>query len=110
MNSVVNSDELRDAYNVCLPKLSEYGTEMGQNEDLFKAYDSIKNNETEFNKLSTAQKKIIDNALIGFKLSGFDLAQDKKQRFNDIQQQLSQLTTKYEENVLDASQASTSPC
>jgi len=41
MNSVVNSDELRDAYNACLPKLSEYGTEMGQNEDLFKAFDSI---------------------------------------------------------------------
>jgi len=105
MNSVVNSDELRDAYNACLPKLSEYGTEMGQNEDLFKAFDSIKNDKTEFNKLSTAQKKVIDNALIGFKLSGFDLSDDKKQRFKDIQQQLSQLTTKYEENVLDATQA-----
>ena len=105
MNSVVNSDELRDAYNACLPKLSEYGTEMGQNEKLFHAYDSIKKDHTEFEKLSTAQKKIIDNALIGFKLSGFDLSEEKKQRFKDIQQQLSQLTTKFEENVLDATQA-----
>ncbi len=105
MNSVVNSDELRDAYNACLPKLSEYGTEMGQNENLFKAYDSIKKDQTEFNKLSTAQKKIIENALLDFKLSGFDLHDDKKKRFKDIQQQLSKLTTKYEENVLDATRA-----
>ncbi len=105
MNSVVNSDALRDAYNTCLPKLSDYGTEMGQNEDLFKAYDSIKNDSTQFETLSTAQKKIIDNALLDFKLSGFDLPKDKKQRFKDIQQQLSQLTTKFEENVLDATRA-----
>jgi len=105
MNSVVNSDELRDAYNACLPKLSNYATEMGQNEDLFHAYNNLKNNSTEFNKLSTAQKKIIDNALLDFKLSGFDLDDDKKKRFKEIQQQLSTLTTKFEENVLDATHA-----
>ncbi len=105
MNSVVNSDELREAYNACLPKLSEYGTEMGQNEDLFHAYDSIKNNTSEFNKLSAAQQKIIENALLDFKLSGFDLDDDKKIRFKEIAQRLSTLTTRFEENVLDATQA-----
>ncbi len=105
MNSVVNSDALRDAYNACLPKLSDYATEMGQNEDLFNAYNSLKNNSAEFNKLSTAQKKIIDNTLRDFKLSGFDLNNKKKKRFKEIQQQLSQLTTKFEENVLDATHA-----
>lgn len=105
MNSVVNSDELRDAYNACLPKLSDYATEMGQNEDLFNAYNSLKNNSAEFNKLSIAQKKIIDNTLRDFKLSGFDLDDEKKKRFKEIQQQLSQLTTKFEENVMDATHA-----
>ena len=104
MNSVVNSDELRDAYNNCLPKLSEYGTEMGQNVELYKAYQAIKDS-AEFKKLDEAQKKIINNALRDFHLSGIDLPEEKKKRFRDIKQQLSKLTSKYEENVLDATQA-----
>ncbi|MDH5395712.1 MAG: oligopeptidase A, partial [Gammaproteobacteria bacterium] len=65
MNSVVNSDELRDAYNNCLPLLSEYSTEMGQNVELYEAYQSIKDS-AEFIKLDSAQKKIIENALRDF--------------------------------------------
>ncbi len=105
MNSVVNSDALRAAYNACLPKLSDYATEMGQNEQLFHAFNAIKQNSAVFAKLDQAQKKIIDNTLLDFKLSGFDLPADKKVRFKEIQQQLSKLTTKFEENVLDATQA-----
>lgn len=104
MNSVVNSDELRDAYNNCLPLLSEYSTEMGQNVELYIAYQSIKDS-ADFKKLDTAQKKIIDNALRDFHLSGIDLPEEKKKRFREIRQQLSKLTSKYEENVLDATQA-----
>ena len=105
MNSVVNSDALREAYNTCLPKISEYATEMGQNEELFHAFDTIKNNLAVFESLTPAQQKVIENALLDFKLSGFDLPADKKQRYKDIQQQLSKLTTRFEENVLDATQA-----
>lgn len=105
MNSVVNSDALREAYNECLPKLSDYATEMGQNEKLFNAFNAIKQNKSLFDKLDQARKKIIDNTLLDFKLSGFDLPTDKKARFKEIQQQLSKLTTKFEENVLDATQA-----
>jgi oligopeptidase A len=105
MNSVVNSDALREAYNTCLPKISEYATEMGQNEELFHAFDAIKNNAAVFSSLTPAQQKVIENALLDFKLSGFDLPADKKQRYKDIQQQLSKLTTRFEENVLDATQA-----
>ena len=104
MNSVVNSDALRDAYNNCLPLLSEYSTEMGQNVELYEAYQAIKDS-PEFEKLDTAQKKIIDNALRDFHLSGIDLPVEKKKRFREIRQQLSKLTSKYEENVLDATQA-----
>ena len=104
MNSVVNSDELRDAYNNCLPLLSEYSTEMGQNVELYEAYQAIKDS-PEFVTLDEAQKKIINNALRDFHLSGIDLPVEKKKRFREIRQQLSKLTSKYEENVLDATQA-----
>jgi oligopeptidase A len=101
---VVNSDELRDAYNACLPKLSAYSTEMGQNEALFKAYRYIADSD-EFATLDTAQQKIIRNALRDFKLSGIDLDNEKKQRYKDISQELSALASNYEENLLDATNA-----
>ncbi|WP_333876638.1 oligopeptidase A [Methylobacter sp.] len=104
MNSVVNSDELRDAYNACLPKLSAYSTEMGQNEALFKAYQFIAESD-EFATLDIAQQKIIRNALRDFKLSGIDLDNEKKQRYKEISQELSALASNYEENVLDSTNA-----
>ncbi len=104
MNSVVNSDELREAYNQCLPKLSEYSTELGQNEKLYQAYQSIAD-DASFSNLEVAQQKIINNALRDFHLSGVDLNKNKKQRFKEIKQQLSKLKTQFEENILDATHA-----
>jgi len=104
MNSVVNTDELRDVYNACLPKLSEYSTEMGQNKDLFNAYQYIANS-SEFNNLDIAQQKIINNALRDFSLSGIDLSAKKQQRYKEISKELSSLSSKYEENLLDATNA-----
>jgi len=101
MNSVLNSDALREAYNACLPKLSEYATEIGQNRQLFAAFEAVAKDTT----LSVAQQKAIDNALRDFRLSGVDLPEDKKQRYMAIQQELSSLTAKFSENVLDATQA-----
>ena len=105
MNSVVNSDALRAAYNACLPKLSDYATELGQNEALYRAYQAIKNDTAQYAQLSKAQQTIIDHALRDFHLSGVDLPVNKKARYKTIVQQLSQLTTKYEENLLDATHA-----
>ena len=104
LHSVADSDDLRKAYNACLPKLSDYATEFGQNKDLFKAYQSIMDSE-DFKELSQAQQKIIDNALRDFRLSGIDLSEKDQQRYREIQQQLSKLQTKFEENLLDATQA-----
>ena len=104
MNSVANSEELREAYNKCLPKLSDYGTEMGQNKRLYEAYKAIAENEG-YSSLDTAQKKTIQNALRDFHLSGVDLTDEKKQRFKEITQRLSELSAKFEENILDATQA-----
>ena len=104
MNSVVNSDGLREAYNKCLPKLSEYSTELGQNEKLYQAYKKIAD-AASFATLDTAQQKIINNALRDFHLSGVALEENKKQRFKEIKQQLSKLKTQFEENILDATHA-----
>ena len=104
MNSVVNSEALRDAYNECLPILSEYGTEMGQHEGLYRAYRQIADGE-EYQRLDTAQKKVIDNALRDFRLSGIELDQIARDRYKAIQQELSKLTSQYSDNVMDATHA-----
>ncbi len=104
MNSVVNTDELRDAYNACLPKLSEYSTEMGQNKALFKAYQYIESN-TAFKSLDKAQQKIVQNSLRDFHLSGINLSEHEQLRYKQISQELSRLSSKYEENLLDATSA-----
>ncbi|TXL13843.1 oligopeptidase A [Methylococcaceae bacterium HT4] len=104
MNSVVNNDELRDAYNACLPKLSAYSTEMGQHQGLFNAYLAIADSH-DYVQLEPAQQKVIQNALRGFRLSGVDLDQQKKARYKEISLELSQLSSKYEENLLDATNA-----
>jgi len=101
MNSVVNSDELRASYNACLGKLSNYGTEMGQNAELFKAYQSIAKGD-EYHRLDRAQKKIIDNSIRDFRLSGIDLNDDQKARYKALMEELSTLTSKFEEHILDA--------
>jgi oligopeptidase A len=101
MNSVVNNDELRQAYNAVLPKLSDYATEVGQNNRLCDAYKQV----ADAPGLNRAQRKLLENALLDFHLSGVDLEADKKQRFKEISQELSQLTTKFAENLLDATNA-----
>ncbi len=101
MNSVVNSDAMRDAYNACLPKLSQFWTEMGQHQGLFEAYEKLANSEA-YNALDEAQRKVIDNTLRDFRLSGIALADADKKRYGELQQKLSELTTKFSENVMDA--------
>jgi oligopeptidase A len=102
LNSVVNSEELRKAYNACLSKLSDYATEMGQNERLYQAYKQIRESDP---NLDRAQIKGLDNALLDFELSGVALPPAKKDRFKQISQQLSQLGSKFSENLLDATHA-----
>jgi oligopeptidase A len=103
MNSVVNGEALREAYNACLPKLSQYSTELGQNQALYRAYQQIADSD-EYASLNRGQKKIVGNALRDFKLSGVTLEADQKSRFREIAEQLSRLSSKFGENVLDATQ------
>ncbi len=104
MNSVVNAEDLRAAYNACLPKLSEYGTEMGQNEALYQAYKQIAEG-PEYAQLDTAQRKIIDNSIRDFRLSGIALTPSQRDRYKALMQELSSVQAKFEENLLDATNA-----
>ncbi|MDH5927369.1 oligopeptidase A [Vibrio lentus] len=101
MNSVMNSDELRDAYESCLPVLSEYGTWVGQHKGLFEAYKAIKASEA-FSALDQAQQKTITDALRDFELSGIGLPADEQHRYGEISKRQSELGSQFSNNVLDA--------
>ena len=101
LNSVRNTPELRDAYNACLPHLTEYYTKLGQNQVLFQCYKSLSESKS-FKDLSRAQQQVIRLALRDFKLSGVALDESNQQRYSAIQQELTQLHAKFSENVLDA--------
>ena len=102
MNAVVNTETLRQAYNTCLPTLSDYHTEVGQNPELYAAIKAIREQDT---ALNSAQRKSLDDSLLGFKLSGIALSDDEKAVYRRISQDLSQLTSRFSDNVLDATNA-----
>lgn len=104
LNAVMNSEEWRKAYNEALPKLIAYNTELGQNKSLYQTYESLANS-PEFAALNTAQQKAIKNALRDFRLSGIGLSKDKQKRFAEVAEKLGELTSRYSDNVLDATQA-----
>ncbi len=104
LNSVCNSDGLREAYNACLPQLAAYGTWVGQHAGLCGAYQQIADS-TYFATLSAAQRKAIDHALRDFRLAGVSLPPNEKQRYGEIRQRLSTLGSSFGENVLDATNA-----
>ncbi|NJD08498.1 MAG: oligopeptidase A [Methylococcaceae bacterium] len=102
-NSVANSDELREAYNGCLPLLSEYRTELGQNEALFQAYQALAES-GEFRHLDQAQRKNIEDTLRDFRLSGVALPPEQKARYKEIALELSNLGSRFQDNLMDATQ------
>jgi len=104
LHAVLDSPALREAYNANLPKLSQYWTELGQSEALFAGYKKLRAS-SEFAGLSQARKKIVENALRDFRLSGAELPADKKKRYAEISEELSRLGAKFSENILDATNA-----
>ena len=104
LNSVVNSDALRAAYNNCVGKLAQWETEVGQNQALFQAYKTLSESEA-FAVLTQAQRHSIKLALQSFHLSGVSLPEDKKQTFSRLIQRLAKLSSAFGDNVMDATQA-----
>ena len=100
MNSVVNSPELREAYNANLPVLTAFYADISQNEALYAKFRALRANAT-FEQLTSAQRRVIENELRDFRLGGAELPADKKARFKEIQEALSSLSARFEENLLD---------
>ena len=102
LNAVVNTPQLREAYNRCLPKLSAYATELNQNEALFRSFRRVAEADA---PLDPVQRKVVEHALRDFRLAGVDLPSAEKSRFKALMEELATLQAKFEENVLDATNA-----
>lgn len=103
LNSVLNSEALRAAHDACLPLLSEFQTYVGQHEGLYQAYRELAESD-DFPRLDDAQRKEIQNTLRDFRLSGIGLPAEAQQRYGEIQARLSELASRFSNNVLDATQ------
>ena len=104
LNAVMNTEALREVYKRCLPKLSAYWTELGQNEALHAATLELRNGEA-FDALTAAERREVENDLRDFELGGVALDDAGKARFGEIAQSLSRLTTEFSDAVLDATNA-----
>ena len=101
LHSVADNNDIRKAYKECIANISNHSTEIGQNKPLYAAYEKFSKS-TSYKKLSGPQQKIIDNALKDFRLSGIELDEKHKKKYKKIQKEISELQTKFEENLLDA--------
>jgi oligopeptidase A len=104
LNAVMNSAELRETYNANLPKVTQYYSELSQNPELFRKFKLL-HASAEFAGLTPAQRKIIENELRDFRLGGAELSADNKTRFMAIRERLSQLSSQFSDNLLDATNA-----
>jgi oligopeptidase A len=104
LNAVMNSPELREVYNANLPKITQYYTEVSQHQGLYEKYKALRDS-AEFEKLTGPQKRIIENELRDFRLGGAELSPTDKARFMAIRERLSQLSSRFSDNLLDATNA-----
>ncbi|MCH8894638.1 MAG: M3 family metallopeptidase [Proteobacteria bacterium] len=102
VNSVVNTPELRQAYNQCLPLLSDFFTRLGQDQLLYRAYCKTEQDDDD---LSAEQRQVLRLAIQDFRLSGVGLERDKQQLFAENASKLATLQSRFEENLLDAGNA-----
>ncbi|HUL40355.1 MAG TPA: M3 family metallopeptidase [Burkholderiales bacterium] len=101
LNAVMNSPELREAYNENLPNITQYQSELAQNQGLYEKFKALRAG-SEFERLSRAQRQIVENELRDFRLGGAELPEERKVRFLQIQEELAKIYARFEENLLDA--------
>ncbi len=104
LNAVVSTPALRDAYNAALPKVTQYWTELGQNQALYERYKALASS-AEHERLSAPRRRIIENELRDFRLGGAELPPEQKARFREVRERLAQLTSRFSDNLLDATDA-----
>lgn len=102
--SVANSDALREAHDAVMPSVVEFGLQLRQSEAVYKKLCSIRNS-AEWSGYSSARQRIITRMIQSAELSGISLQGEQRERFNAIEQDLSQLATDFSNNVLDATKA-----
>ncbi|MEM6614878.1 MAG: M3 family metallopeptidase, partial [Cyanobacteria bacterium P01_C01_bin.72] len=102
--SVKNSPELREAYEKMQPEIVKFYSKLTQSKPLYEAFKGIKDG-AEWHKLEAAQQRIVESSIRDFELSGVGLAGETRERFNQIQLELAELSTKFSNNVLDATKA-----
>ena len=101
---VKNSPELREAYQTVQPQVIEFANNLGQSKPLYEAFQALKQSD-DWKNLEPAQKRIVEAAIRDAQLSGVGLADEKRDRFNQIQQKLAELATDFSNHVLDATKA-----
>lgn len=104
LNSVKSSEALREVYNQCLPLLSEYATEISQNRSLYEGYRRIAESGA-FQSFDAPRQKVINDALRDFRLGGVELEGEDRTRYQQLQKELSELQSSFENNLLDSTQA-----
>ncbi len=104
LNAVMNTPELREAYNGNLSRITGYYTELSQNEAIFGKLKGIRGT-LGFERLTPAQKRIVENELRDFRLSGAELSEAMKPQFKALKEQLNQLSSRFSDNLLDATNA-----
>ena len=109
LNSVMSNDEIRHVHHELLPKLSAYGTRVGQHQPLFSRYQTIVNDTEFFATLEPARARAIELALRSFELSGVALPKAEQEKFAAIQSKLSTLSATFSDHILDATQAYAMP-
>src|SRR5262245_61404440 len=102
LNSVLSSPPLRDAYNRCLPLVTEFSTELGQNEALYRHFGTLNERVTAAQPI---ERHLVTNALRDFRLGGVTLEGAARQRFRELMQQLAARQATFEQNVMDATDA-----
>jgi oligopeptidase A len=100
LNAVASTDELRDAYTRCLPLLTAWHTDLGQNERLYAAYAHILSSEGPV--LAADQRQLLEHALRDFRLAGVSLPPERKARFKACMEELATIQARFDDNVLDA--------
>ena len=104
LHAVMDVPEWREAYNANLPEVTRFFAELGQNQYLFAQFKALKAG-PDYARLSAAQRMIVEHEIRDFRLSGAELPEDAKPRFQAIQEELASLQAKFSENLLDATNA-----
>ena len=104
LNAVMNSPQLREVYNANLPRISQYYTELSQDDRLYAKFKAL-HVSAAFSELTQEQRKIVENELRDFRLGGAELPPEQKVEFKHLREQLDKLSSRFNDNLLDATNA-----